>query len=501
MVAGATMIGTVTTVLGLLVLWRLQAEGIWVALFLVPILLLATGPALSRQAAREGDRTLFWLLLAALTLKLLGSLVRYYIAYTVYEGLIDAQGYHETAAMIAERFRAGNFDTGLESLTGTAFVPFFTGLLYTLIGPSIYAGFLLFSWLGFWGLFYLYRAFTIAMPEGNRRSYAHLLFFLPSILYWPSAIGKDAWMLFTLGVAAYGMARALTGRLWRGLAVASLGLYGPRWSGPTSPAWPASPSPSPTSWAARPAGRGGARPRSSSSPRSSWWSCRCSYSARRPSSSRTAARSEDGVGSVLAETSRRTNEGGSSFATSSSITPLSLPVGVRDHPVPPVPVRGAQHPGGRDGAGEHDAAVADRPPAPRRLGGAATSAPAAVCGLRDGVHGHVRRGLLQLGNFGILARERVQLLPFFLVLLAVPPARESPAGPARPATTLGGSMPTGSSLARKGDQGGRPAQRSHDPAAAGRCRDPALPPGPWARGRDRHAAGAVRAPAGAVGRP
>jgi hypothetical protein len=35
-----------------------------------------------------------------------------------------------------------------------------------------------------------------------------------------------------------------------------------------------------------------------------------------------------------------------------------------------------------------------------------------------------------ISNFGILARERVQLLPFFLVLLAAPGSRRARAAPA-----------------------------------------------------------------------
>ena len=62
------------------------------------------------------------------------------------------------------------------------------------------AAFLVFSWLAFWGLFLFYRAFTIAVPEGRRRSYAHLVFFLPALLFWPSSIGKESWMIFALGI-------------------------------------------------------------------------------------------------------------------------------------------------------------------------------------------------------------------------------------------------------------------------------------------------------------
>ncbi len=79
--------------------------------------------------------------------------------------------------------------------------------------------------MGFLGLFFAYRAFTIALPEGRQRSYLKLIFFLPSLLFWPSSVGKDAWMLFAVGVAMFGAARLLTGRLGRGLAVLTLGLW------------------------------------------------------------------------------------------------------------------------------------------------------------------------------------------------------------------------------------------------------------------------------------
>jgi hypothetical protein len=52
-----------------------------------------------------------------------------------------------------------------------------------------------------------------------------LLFFFPSLLYWPSSIGKEAWMLFALGVASYGVARMLTARSWSGWGIAVLGLW------------------------------------------------------------------------------------------------------------------------------------------------------------------------------------------------------------------------------------------------------------------------------------
>jgi hypothetical protein len=44
------------------------------------------------------------------------------------------------------------------------------------------------------------------------------------MVYWPSSIGKDAWLMFGLGIAAYGAALALTGPLRRALFALTFGL-------------------------------------------------------------------------------------------------------------------------------------------------------------------------------------------------------------------------------------------------------------------------------------
>jgi hypothetical protein len=182
---------------------------VWGGVVLAPLLLVVTLPTLRRQALREGDASVFRFLLLALVVKLAGAFLRYYTSVFFYGGLRDANSYSKYGAGIAESFRHGDFTTGLKDLTGTNFVRFFTGLVYTVTGPSKLGGCVVFSWLGFCGLFFFYRAYTIVVPEGRRRSYAYLLFFLPSLIFWPSSIGKDAWMIFSMGLAAYGIAQLL----------------------------------------------------------------------------------------------------------------------------------------------------------------------------------------------------------------------------------------------------------------------------------------------------
>jgi hypothetical protein len=161
----------------------------------------------------------------ALLVKLAGALIFHFVAYDLYGGTADAATYHEGGLVVAKQFRAGDYDPDLDPLTGVNFIKLVAGILYTIIGPTKFGGYLFFSWLGFLGLFLFYRAFTIAVPEGRVRTYARFVFFLPSLAFWPSSIGKEAWMMLALGVATFGAARLLSGRTWRGVLIVGLGMW------------------------------------------------------------------------------------------------------------------------------------------------------------------------------------------------------------------------------------------------------------------------------------
>lgn len=212
-------------VVGLLVLMERDTYDTWGALLVGPALVLISLPMLRAQARRESRRGIFVLLVVALLVKLSGALVRDYFAFEVYEGAADAGAYHEHGARFYDDFRVGDFEGDPTAPEGTRFINFLITLVYAIIGPTRLGGFLVFSWMGFVGLFLFYRAFTIALPREGARSYAWLLFFLPSLVYWPSSIGKEAWMMLALGVVAFGTARVLVGSTWRGLMIGGLGLW------------------------------------------------------------------------------------------------------------------------------------------------------------------------------------------------------------------------------------------------------------------------------------
>ncbi|MGH2663993.1 MAG: hypothetical protein ACRDH8_14580 [Actinomycetota bacterium] len=396
----------------------------WGALVLAPLLVVVSLPILSRQAKRENDRRLFWLLVAALVLKLGGALVRDYIAFDVYGGQADAAVYHAEGARISEQFRDGMFETGLDNLTGGNFIRFVTGMLYTITGPTRLGGFVFYSWLGFWGLFLFYRAFTVAVPHGRSRTYAHLLFFLPSLLFWPSSIGKEAWMMFTLGIAAYGAARILSGMTVRGVTYAGLGMWLAAMVRPHMAGLVA---------LSLVVGILLRRPRASYRPLafiSKLALLAVVVVASVVLVNQTAEFFESsgfetggGVTGVLKQTAERTGSGGSSFEPSILQSPARAPIAIVTVLFRPFLFE----------AGSAAAAAAALEVTfllaltvvrfPWFLSAIRSVREQPYVGLSLVYTGLIVLAFSSIANFGLLARERVQLFPFYLVLFSIPPRK------------------------------------------------------------------------------
>jgi hypothetical protein len=197
----------------------------WAGPLIAVAIIVVSIPFLSRVARLENDPLLFRFLLGALILKLFVAVVRHFLAFEVYD-VADAVVYNREGTLLAEQFKNLNFDlSSLPTLKDTDFVKLLTGIIYTFIGPTTWGGFLFFSWMAFWGSLLIHRAFVISVPDGNVRGFDRLLFFLPSMLYWPASIGKEAWMLLGLGLATLGVAKILKGRIAAGVPVLLLGLW------------------------------------------------------------------------------------------------------------------------------------------------------------------------------------------------------------------------------------------------------------------------------------
>jgi hypothetical protein len=216
-------------VIGLLVAlaWTMNNTDydIWGALVVGPVLLLISVMMARRAAKYFGEPKLFrTIVLAAFVRLSIGAAARYWVANGVYGGAADATGYSAAGTDLAPFFRTLAIPD-LGKLSGTRFIEVLTGVVYAITGPTQLGGFMVYAWLSFIGCYFFYRAFRMAYPEGDHRRYGLLVFFFPSMIFWPSAIGKEGWMIMVLGVSAFGVAN-LVARRARGLIWLGLGLWG-----------------------------------------------------------------------------------------------------------------------------------------------------------------------------------------------------------------------------------------------------------------------------------
>ena len=202
--------------------WNLVAGGLGALGALV--LMAVVSIVAIRSTARHADTAgLAAILTWGLGVKLAGTLARYTVSRAVY-GTGDSIEYQTAGGILGSRIHAGVWTLAGTTLdgrpTGTQAVARVLGAIYSVTGSSQIIGYAVFSWLGWLGLVCFYRAFRLFLPDVASKPFALLLFFLPTLVYWPSAIGKEALMLCLLGLGTLGIARLLTtqravlGLLW-----------------------------------------------------------------------------------------------------------------------------------------------------------------------------------------------------------------------------------------------------------------------------------------------
>jgi hypothetical protein len=188
------------------------------------VLLLITMPVAGHVARIDGDPSIGRFIMVAAVVKLVvGAGLRYWMAFTLYDGT-DPQRYHLAGKQLAPLFRSGDF-SNLGEISGTRFIEILTGTVYALTGATRLGAFLVYSWFAFIGLVLIYKAVRLAYPDADHGRYRLLLFFFPTLVFWPSSIGKEAWMLLCIGAIVFGVASIATGR-WQGLVWAALGMWG-----------------------------------------------------------------------------------------------------------------------------------------------------------------------------------------------------------------------------------------------------------------------------------
>ena len=143
---------------------------------------------------------------SSLLARLAATGVFVYVSIAVYDGTADALNFNRTGTILAQQF----FSTGelplLHPMWSNNFVIMVVRTLFILFWPSFVLGMVVFSLLAFAGQYFAYRAYSIAYPAARQETAAVMIFLLPSLLFWTSAIGKDSLSLFFIGLLLYSTA-------------------------------------------------------------------------------------------------------------------------------------------------------------------------------------------------------------------------------------------------------------------------------------------------------
>ncbi|HVR79346.1 MAG TPA: hypothetical protein VMS99_13265 [Acidimicrobiia bacterium] len=211
--------------IGFLVAFGASGAAVVVMVIIAALLISALGRTMRRDV--DAAWLAKWVTLGFFA-KIAGTVARYYMVK--FYGAGDSLRYYSEAVRMAETWRRGEVPplSGSGSL-GTQVVEAVTGGLFAIATPSLLGGFALFAIISYLGQLGLYAAFRRWAKPHQLKAYAFLVLFLPTYAFWPSTIGKDALVLLFIGIAAYSISRLLEGFELRwvlpvGLALGGLGL-------------------------------------------------------------------------------------------------------------------------------------------------------------------------------------------------------------------------------------------------------------------------------------
>ena len=201
--------------------WARLAVALAALFLLLAILLEAQAPpgwafaALALAVAAAVGGRVGWhsrnLLVAAVALRILGSTVRHEILFRYYSGFGDAVRYYVEGLELANWIRAlqlnpftlGYWVSG-EKWWGTFFLIKSSGVVLSVIGPSMRGEFLVYSLISFSGIYAISRAVQRLQPGPRSEAYNFWLWLWPSLWFWPASVGKEALLFLAIGLTVLG---------------------------------------------------------------------------------------------------------------------------------------------------------------------------------------------------------------------------------------------------------------------------------------------------------
>lgn len=166
-----------------------------------------------------------------LLLKVYAVFVRFFVTDSIW-GFSDASRYDEAGRELSAALGSGQFSALINFISdgpisnfsiGTVNTGLITGIVYSVVGDSLIAGFVVFGLFSFIGSLMFVKAIHVIYPDRQHRDYTVLIFAFPSILFWTSSLGKDALVFGAAGIFTYGIACAIAYSKRRGFLIAGPG--------------------------------------------------------------------------------------------------------------------------------------------------------------------------------------------------------------------------------------------------------------------------------------
>jgi hypothetical protein len=144
---------------------------------------------------------------AGIACRLAAAGVFIWVGFFYYNAAVDGFHYWTVGCRRMMDFSAQGWAAFPPPYTSTNLIPSICGIIMLVTGDALPTLSVIFAFAALWGGYFFYRAFCVAFPQGNRGLYGLLVVLMPSILFWSSAIGKDALEQLFIGISAYGFAR------------------------------------------------------------------------------------------------------------------------------------------------------------------------------------------------------------------------------------------------------------------------------------------------------
>lgn len=203
---------------GLLVLFDFEIQDAVIAVLMFTVVI-----NIGKAVRGPSDGWLMWLIPLAYFAKLAGATFRHYTVTVVYNSG-DALTYFGFAEDAIHAWRNLQLPVSIGRSAGTRFIEVFTSFVFAPYMPTILGGFIIFATIAFLGQLLFYLAYRRAMPHIRLKWYALAIFFLPSLLFWPSSIGKESSLMLFLGAATYGAVLMFEGKWLTGIPLIAAGM-------------------------------------------------------------------------------------------------------------------------------------------------------------------------------------------------------------------------------------------------------------------------------------